>query len=136
MSPNRACAMKSSCGRGCQNSLLRDRVKFVGFRNDVPGILSQLDILVQSNRGPEGLGRSVLEAMACGVPVIAVNKWGPAELIQNGQTGLLFAPLDTKQLASHMLRLGRGRVLAEDHGATRARLDSTELGFTRTGREV
>ncbi len=99
-----------------QNSLLRDRVKFVGFRNDVPGILSQLDILVQSNRGPEGLGRSVLEAMACSVPVIAVNKWGPAELIQNGQTGLLFAPLDTKQLASHMLRLGEDESMRKTMG--------------------
>jgi glycosyltransferase involved in cell wall biosynthesis len=99
-----------------QSSLLRDRVKFVGFRNDVPGVLSQLDVLVQPNRGPEGLGRSVLEAMACSVPVIAVNKWGPAELIQDGQTGLLFAPLDTEQLASHMLRLGRDESLRKTMG--------------------
>jgi glycosyltransferase involved in cell wall biosynthesis len=49
----------------------------------------------------------VLEAMACGVPVIAVNKWGPAELIQDGQSGLLFPPLDAGQLAAHMLTLGR-----------------------------
>ena len=99
-----------------QNSPLRDRVKFVGFRNDVPGILSQFDVLVQANRGPEGLGRSVLEAMACGVPVIAVNKWGPAELIQDGQTGLLFAPLDTEQLVSHMLRLGEDESLRKTMG--------------------
>jgi glycosyltransferase involved in cell wall biosynthesis len=99
-----------------QNSPLRDRVKFVGFRNDVPGILSQFDVLVQANRGPEGLGRSVLEAMACGLPVIAVNKWGPAELIQDGQTGLLFAPLDTEQLVSHMLRLGEDESLRKTMG--------------------
>jgi glycosyltransferase involved in cell wall biosynthesis len=99
-----------------RNSPLRDRVKFVGFRNDVPGILSQLDILVQPNRGPEGLGRSVLEAMACGVPVIAVNKWGPAELIEDGRTGLLFAPLDAEQLAAHMLRLGGDESLRKTMG--------------------
>jgi glycosyltransferase involved in cell wall biosynthesis len=99
-----------------RNSPLRDRVKFVGFRNDVPGILSQLDILVQPNRGPEGLGRSVLEAMACGVPVIAVNKWGPTELIEDGRTGLLFAPLDTEQLAAHMLRLGGDESLRKTMG--------------------
>ena len=98
------------------NSSLRDRVKFVGFRNDIPSILAQLDILVQPNRGPEGLGRSVLEAMACGVPVIAVNKWGPAELIQDGQSGLLFPPLDTGQLAAHMLTLGRDRALRKTMG--------------------
>ena len=102
--------------RRVAKSSLRDRVKFVGFRNDVPSILSQLDILVQPNRGPEGLGRSVLEAMACGVPVIAVNKWGPAELIQDGQSGLLFPPLDTGQLAAHMLTLGRDQALRKTMG--------------------
>ena len=98
------------------NSRLRGRVRFMGFRNDVPGVLSQLDILVQPNRGPEGLGRSVLEAMACGVPVIAVNKWGPAELIQDGETGLLFPPLDTEQLSAHMLTLGRDGILRKTMG--------------------
>ena len=99
-----------------RNSALRDRVKFVGFRNDVPSILSHLDVLVQPNRGPEGLGRSVLEAMACSVPVIAVNNWGPAELIQDGQSGLLFPPLDTRQLAAHMLTLGRDGSLRKTMG--------------------
>jgi len=98
------------------NSPLRDRVKFVGFRNDVPAVLSHLDVLVQTNRGPEGLGRSVLEAMACGVSVIAVNKWGPAELIQDEQTGLLFAPKDAGQLASHMRRLGGDESLRKAMG--------------------
>jgi glycosyltransferase involved in cell wall biosynthesis len=93
--------------RRVASSLLRDRVRFVGFRGDMPGVCSQLDVLVQPNRGPEGLGRSVLEAMACSVPVIAVNKWGPAELIHDSRSGLLFTPLDTEQLTDHMLTLGR-----------------------------
>jgi len=97
-------------------SSLRGRVKFLGFRDDMPGIFSQLDVLVQPNRGPEGLGRSVLEAMACGVPVIAVDKWGPAELIQEGHGGLLFPPLDAVGLAAHMLRLGRSGSLRETMG--------------------
>jgi len=94
-----------------ENSILRERVKFLGFRNDVPNVLAQLDVLVQPNRGPEGLGRSVLEAMACGVPVIAVNKWGPAELIDDSRSGLLFTPLDIEQLKTHMLTLGESESL-------------------------
>ena len=97
-------------------SSLRDRVKFLGFRDDMPSIFSQFDILVQPNRGPEGLGRSVLEAMACGVPVIAVDKWGPAELIQDSQSGLLFSPLDAVGLAAHMLLLGRSGSLRDMMG--------------------
>jgi glycosyltransferase involved in cell wall biosynthesis len=94
-----------------ENSPLRERVSFVGFRNDMPNLFSQLDVLVQPNRGPEGLGRSVLEAMACAVPVIAANKWGPAELIEHSGGGLLFPPLDTEQLMSHMLTLGQSESL-------------------------
>ena len=85
---------------------LGGRVKFLGFRQDVPAVLSQVDVLVQPNRGPEGLGRSLLEAMACGVPVITVDRWGPAELVQHGETGLLFRPLDADELARHMVTLG------------------------------
>ena len=91
--------------RRVRSSALLGRVKFVGFRDDVPNVLAQLDVLVQPNRGPEGLGRSVLEAMACGVPVIAVDKWGPAELIEHGHSGLLFPPRDADSLATHMLTL-------------------------------
>jgi glycosyltransferase involved in cell wall biosynthesis len=90
---------------------LGDRARFLGFRSDVPAVLSRLDVLVQPNRGPEGLGRSLLEAMACAVPVIAVDKWGPAELVKHGETGLLFRPLDNEQLAAHMVTLGRDEPL-------------------------
>lgn len=95
---------------------LADRVKFLGFRSDVANILAQLDVLVQPNRGPEGLGRSVLEAMACAVPVIAVDKWGPAELVQDGCTGLLFSPLDAGKLSLQMLALARDEALRKSMG--------------------
>jgi glycosyltransferase involved in cell wall biosynthesis len=90
-----------------ESSPLRDRVKLLGFRKDIPNVLASLDVLVQSNRGPEGLGRSVLEAMACGVSVIAVNRWGPAETIQDGITGLLFPYLDSAALADRMIALAK-----------------------------
>jgi glycosyltransferase involved in cell wall biosynthesis len=98
------------------NEFLGDRVRFLGFRNDIPCVLSRLDVLVQPNRGPEGLGRSLLEAMACGVPVIAVDKWGPAEVVQHGRTGLLFPPLDDEKLASHMVALGLNEPLRKSMG--------------------
>jgi glycosyltransferase involved in cell wall biosynthesis len=93
--------------RQVRESGLQDRVHFLGHRSDMPRVLSTLDVLVQPNRGPEGLGRSVLEAMACAVPVIAVDRWGPAELIQDGETGLLAPWMDVAALAERMIRLGR-----------------------------
>jgi len=58
----------------------------------------------------------VLEAMACSVPVIAVDKWGPAELVQDGYTGLLFSPLDSSKLAAQMLVLARDEALRKSMG--------------------
>jgi glycosyltransferase involved in cell wall biosynthesis len=80
----------------------------------------------------------VLEAMACGVPVIAVNKWGPAEIIDDEESGLLFAPLDTDRLTAHMLRLGRDESLRKAMGRRglewiRRNLDSTELAEKLSG---
>ncbi len=89
-----------------ESGALRGQVRFLGFRTDMANIFSQLDVLVQPNRGPEGLGRSVLEAMACAVPVIAANKWGPAELIEDSGGGLLFPPMNSGQLTTQMLMLG------------------------------
>ncbi len=96
--------------------VLRDRVNFLGAREDIPDILACLDVLVQPNRGPEGLGRSIIEAMACAKPVIAVNRWGPAELIQDYQTGILFPRADVKILSDKMILLAKDKELRKRLG--------------------
>jgi glycosyltransferase involved in cell wall biosynthesis len=84
---------------------LTGQVRFLGFRNDIPSLLKFTDVVVQPNRGPEGLGRGVLESMVAGVPVIAVNQWGPAEILKQSGSGLLFGVGDAEALACHMRRL-------------------------------
>ena len=100
---------------------LEDRVDFLGERDDAPAVIANLDVLVQPSRGPEGLGRTILEAMACAVPVIAVDRWGPREIVTDGETGLLVPPADAIGLADAMTRL------AEDP-ALRARLGAAGRG--------
>lgn len=102
----------------CQadSASLRGKVLFLGFRNDVPQIVSNLDVFVQSNRGPEGLGRSILEAMASSVPSVVVDRWGPAELITHGTTGLTFPQGNVQAMASKMLELGKDSLLRQRLG--------------------
>ena len=70
---------------------LGDHVKFLGERDDVPAVLRASDtVLVPSWEEP--FGRSVIEAMAMRVPVIATNVGGPAEVIADRKNGLLLAP--------------------------------------------
>jgi glycosyltransferase involved in cell wall biosynthesis len=73
---------------------LAEAVEFVGEREDVPEIMARADVvLVPSIEEP--FGRSVAEAMAVGTPVVATTVGGPAELINDGVTGLLAPPGDS-----------------------------------------
>lgn len=77
-------------------------VEFLVNRTDVPEVLKQADVFVLPSRY-EGLGLVVLEAMAAGLPVIASNIDGPAELIQHGHNGLLF---ESDSVASLVQQIG------------------------------
>jgi len=84
-----------------------DRVTFTGHRRDVPALLRQIDVLIQSNIAPEGFGRAVAEAMSAGVPVIASRAWSFLELIEDGRTGWLVPAGDVAALAAMMIAAGR-----------------------------
>lgn len=101
------------------------RIKILGYRDDVPEILSILDLFVQSSLW-EGLGRAATEAMIMSVPVAATAVDGVPELVTHGKTGLLSPPgdpaslaenvvwlLDHPQEAQRMGRSGRERVVPE-----------------------
>ncbi len=70
---------------------LSDSVRFLGERDDVPEILRAVDlVLVPSWEEP--FGRSVIEAMAAGVPVVATELGGPPELLGDGEAGITLPP--------------------------------------------
>ena len=83
---------------------IADRVKFLGWRPDVPDILKALDVFVCSSES-EGMSNTILEAMASGIPVVATAVGGNAELVVDGETGLLVESTDPKILASAVVRL-------------------------------
>ena len=64
------------------------RVRFLGWREDVPRLLAAADLLVCSSLH-EPLGNVVIEAWSAGLPVVATASDGPAGLIQDGETGVL-----------------------------------------------
>jgi glycosyltransferase involved in cell wall biosynthesis len=82
-----------------------DRVTFTGFVADVPRELSGLDILVHASVLPEPFGNVVIEGLAAGVPVVASDAGGPAEMITHEDNGLLVPPGDVAALAGALRRL-------------------------------
>jgi glycosyltransferase involved in cell wall biosynthesis len=77
---------------------LTDVVIMAGARDDVPDHLAASDIFVLPSK-LEGMSNAILEAMACGLPVIANAVGGNLELVNTGETGILTPPDSTDSLA-------------------------------------
>jgi glycosyltransferase involved in cell wall biosynthesis len=83
---------------------LEKHVLLPGFRTDVLGCLKSFDLFVMSSV-TEGLGTSLLDAMACGKPIVATTAGGMPEVVAGGETGLLVPPRDDEALAAAIVRL-------------------------------
>jgi glycosyltransferase involved in cell wall biosynthesis len=83
---------------------LGDRFEFPGYVRDITAFFGACDILVLPSK-KEPLGRVMLEAMAAKRAVIAYATGGPAEVITNGETGLLVEPGSIEGLASAIVKL-------------------------------
>jgi len=83
---------------------LRGRVIFTGVRGDVPQLLHLMDIFVLSSDW-EGFPMTILEAMACGTPVVVTDVGGSREAVVDGETGLLVPPRDPEGLAKAITTL-------------------------------
>ena len=96
-----------------------DRVWFAGSRNDVADVLRGLDAFLLPSL-MEGISNTLLEAMACGLPVIATRVGGNVELVDDHVSGTLVPAGDTQALAAAMLRYMDDPSMAARH-ATAAR---------------
>jgi glycosyltransferase involved in cell wall biosynthesis len=84
--------------RRLAHELLGERVRFVGARADVPDVLRALDVLVNASVA-EPFGLTLVEAQACGIPVVATRSGGAPEIVDDGVTGRLVPPGDPGGLA-------------------------------------
>ena len=101
-----------------------DRVIFLGHRADVPRLMRAMDAVVHPSIDPEPFGRTLVEAMLCGVVVIASACGAANEILDEGRAGLLVKPGDAASLARALTRLMAGKPEWEtllDHAAARAR---------------
>ena len=97
---------------------LESYVKLLGLRDDVIELMREADIFVIPS-SYEGLSIAMIEAMACGLPIIGSNAPGLRENINHGQNGLLFQVKDHNALAECIVRLANDKGLRASlsHGA-------------------
>ncbi|MDP8217306.1 MAG: glycosyltransferase family 4 protein [Candidatus Theseobacter exili] len=82
---------------------LDDNVKFFGSMENTIPVLKAMDIFVLPSL-QEGLSLSILEAQACGLPVVATNVGGISEIVENERTGILTQPRDDESLGEAIKR--------------------------------
>jgi glycosyltransferase involved in cell wall biosynthesis len=83
---------------------LQKHVLLPGFRTDVIGLIKGFDLFAMSSL-TEGLGTSLLDAMACARPIVATTAGGIPEVVEDGVNGLLVPPRDHAALASAIVRM-------------------------------
>jgi len=110
----------------CQDLLgeaeLADQAWLPGSRNDIPQIMRSLDVFVLPSQA-EGISNTILEAMACALPVIATDVGGNAELVVDGDTGALVPARDPAALADCMTGYAADATLRDRQGrAARQRI--------------
>ncbi|MGJ3239063.1 MAG: glycosyltransferase family 4 protein [Anaerolineae bacterium] len=89
---------------------LRERLHYIGFRDDVERVLASADVVVCASTF-ESYGKVNLEAMACACPVVSTEQGGPSETILHNQIGYLVTPDDASAFAGYVLALLRDPAL-------------------------
>jgi len=122
---------------------LAGKVMLAGQRDDVPLWLNALDLFTLPSYGEEGVPQAIMQAMACGVPVVSTTVGAIGEAVVDGETGILVAPRDTDALSAALARLiadpemrknmgEAGLARARQRFGTAAMLDKMEAVFCQT----
>nr|WP_200915979.1 glycosyltransferase family 4 protein [Jeongeupia sp. HS-3] len=124
---------------------LADAVRFIGYVTDAETWLPALDIFVHPSSGDEGVPQSVLQAMACGLPVITTGVGGLPDAVRNDETGLVVPKHDPAAIVAAITRLQQdpklaarigeaGRIHIETNFSREVMLDRMESLFLRHAR--
>jgi glycogen(starch) synthase len=118
----------ANAARAADRIEVRDAVP----HSEVPDQLHDAHVLVFASEEPEAFSRLVLEAFACGTLVVGTTLGGTGEVLREGETGLVFAPGNSRELSNQLGRLLgdaalRARLLANARALVETRYS---LGFT------
>jgi len=114
---------------------IMDKVIFTGNCFDLNAITNALDICV-STSPYEPFGRNIIEAMACAKPFIAFDAGGPQEIIENGVSGILVEPKNSRVLAERIIELIADPALRKTLGKNARRRVESFFGIDTHARSI
>ena len=121
-------SFEGEVARAVKEMGVEDVVTMLGFRSDVAGVLSALDVQLNASYGTEATSLALLEGMSLGLPTVASDYGGNPWVIKDGEEGFLFPSRDAAALVDAMERLIKDPGLRRDMG--RRALERFEREFT------
>lgn len=109
--------LRAECERVLSESGLHGHAWFPGVRADVADVMRGLNCFALPSLA-EGISNTILEAMACGLPVVATGVGGNAELVVDGETGVIVPAGDVDALAAALLGMATDPARAGSAGAS------------------
>jgi L-malate glycosyltransferase len=122
--------LRGALERQIKDLHLEKQVLLPGFREDVLQLMKSADVFVMSSV-TEGLGSTVLDAMAMQLAVVATDAGGIPEAIVHGESGLLVRPAHPRDLATHIVRLLKDPALRTRTGAAGLARVTEHFGVAR-----
>lgn len=114
---------------------LQEHLRFEGHREDVADYYQSADLFVLPSRG-EGLSNALVEAMACGLPVVCSAVGGALDWVQPGVNGLLSPSGDAERLKNTMIEMLSCRERWDAMGSFSRQVVEQDLAFTVTGQRL
>ncbi len=113
---------RAAVERQCRELGICEHVRFLGKQNDLPTIYAAADLMLLPSQS-ESFGLAALEAMACGVPVVATSSGGIPEVVVQGETGFIAEIGDTERMGRYavdMLSNPRRHAIYRENARNRA----------------
>lgn len=111
-------------------------VEWWGYRTDMPKVLSQASVVCLPSYYGEGVPKVLIEAMACGRPIVTTNMPGCRDLVQPSKNGLLVNPKDFMGLANSLVCLVVDRSLCQKMGIEGRSIVEKEFSVKRVTQET
>jgi len=126
--------LQDSCRNLASQLGVERMVNFLGYRNDIIELLPMCDVAVASSLR-EGLPVNIMEAMACGLPVVATENRGHNELVINEQNGFLINPLESGNFAEKLKMLAMTNDMYKRYGENSLKMVS-RYDISSVGKEL
>ena len=115
---------------------LETSVVFVGWVDEIESFFAGLDVVVVPSRHEDPAPNVAIEAMACGIPVVATRVGGTPEMVVDGETGLLVDKACPEQIAECLLRLAHDVNLRRSMGSAAKKRVIMNFDIRRTSTEI